>query len=116
VSATIDLLLTMARRHEPGQAENYVDQVAVGIATAPGWHEWLWTLHLKQARAELALARGDLDLAASEATMCVDLDLEGSDQLAAEALALRDLIRGALPGDAVKRRFDNSELFSVSAG
>jgi tetratricopeptide (TPR) repeat protein len=168
VSATIDLLLTMARRHEPGQAENYVDQVAVAIATAPGWHEWLWTLRLKQARAELALERGDLDLAASEATMCVDqsrvrgrlkyhalglitrararerqartreaiadarsavdvartsldpalqlaglstlLDLEGSDQLAAEALALRDRIRGALPGDAVKRRFDSSEI------
>jgi hypothetical protein len=38
------------------------------------------------------------------------LDLEGSDQLAAEARALRDRIRGALPGDAVKRRFDNSEI------
>jgi hypothetical protein len=168
VSATIDLLLTMARRHEPGQAENYVDQVAVAIAAAPGWHEWLWTLRLKQARAELALARDELDLAASEATMCVDmsrargrlkyhalglitrararaaqartrdaiadalvavevgrktgdpalqlaalstlLDLEGSDRLAAEALALCDRIRRALPGDVLKRRFDSSEI------
>jgi predicted Ser/Thr protein kinase/tetratricopeptide (TPR) repeat protein len=168
VSATIDLLLTFARRNEPGRAENYVDQVAGAIATAPGWHEWLWTLRLRQARAELALARDELDVAASEATTCVDmsrargrpkyhalglitrararhrqartreaigdalmavevarqsgdpalqlaalstlLDLEGSDQLVAEALALCDRIRRALPSDVVQRRFDSSEM------
>jgi hypothetical protein len=168
VSAGIDLLLTMARRHEPGRAEQLVDEVAAAVATKPGWHEWLWKLRLSQARAELALACGELESAATYATDCVDqsrahgrmkyealalmtrararqgqhqtreaiadaraavdaarraldpalqlatlstlLDLEGSDELAAEARTIRNRIHAALPGDAMKRRFDSCEI------
>jgi hypothetical protein len=31
-----------------------------------GWHEWLWKLRMTQARAELALARGDFEAAIVE--------------------------------------------------
>jgi hypothetical protein len=168
VSAGIDLLLTMARRHEPGRAEQLVDEVAAAIATKPGWHEWLWKLRLSQARAELALARGDFEAATADATDCVDqsrahgrlkyealglmtrararrgqnlarqaiddaraavdaarraldpalqlatlstlLDLEGSDELAAEARTIRNRIHAALPGEAMKRRFESCEI------
>jgi tetratricopeptide (TPR) repeat protein len=67
VMASIDLLLIDARRHEPGRAETLLRKTADQVANTPHWHEWLWKLRLTQTRAELALARGDLDLAAAEA-------------------------------------------------
>ena len=59
VSAGIDLLLVHARQQEPGQAQSVLDEVAAVAASASGWHGWLWRIRLSQARAELALARGD---------------------------------------------------------
>jgi hypothetical protein len=67
VSAGIDMLLTYARRHEPGRAETLLRTTADLAANTPGWHDWLWRLRLAQTRAELALARGDMDLALAEA-------------------------------------------------
>jgi tetratricopeptide (TPR) repeat protein len=168
VSAGIDLLLTLARRHEPGRAEQLLAETAASVMSTPGWHEWLWKLRLSEARAELALARGEFDLAISEATAAIDqsrarsrpkyevlalvtravahdrsnrtpaaaidlqsaltiarstldpalqlrviaslLDIEGTDALAAEAQSLRDRIRAALPDEAMRRRFDTSNL------
>lgn len=67
VSAGIDMLLTYARRHEPGRAETLLRTTTDLAANTPGWHDWLWRLRLAQTRAELALARGDMDLALAEA-------------------------------------------------
>ncbi|PYS19751.1 MAG: hypothetical protein DMG11_31250, partial [Acidobacteria bacterium] len=67
VSASIDLLLMHARQHEPGRAESLLIKTVDQVANTPAWHEWLWKLRLAQTRAELALARGDLELAAAEA-------------------------------------------------
>lgn len=70
VSAGIDLLLNFARRGEPGRAEKMMDEVAEAVAKGSGWHAWLWKLRFAEARAELALARGEWEEAvrwASEA-------------------------------------------------
>jgi tetratricopeptide (TPR) repeat protein len=67
VSAGIDLILIHARRHEPERAEKLLLETATRMENTPGWHEWLWKLRLTQARAELALARGDFEAAVVEA-------------------------------------------------
>ncbi len=59
VSAGIDLLFAFTRRHDVGRAEGLVDDVVEMAARVAGWHGWLWNLRLAQARAEIALARGD---------------------------------------------------------
>ena len=68
VSGGIDFLLVCARRHEPGRAEALLRETETQAGSTAGWHEWLWRLRLCQARAELALARGELDTAVAEAT------------------------------------------------
>jgi predicted Ser/Thr protein kinase len=68
VSASIDLLLTLARRHDPGAAERLLVETVAAVGATPGWHEWLWRLRLCQARAELALALGAFDTAVIEAS------------------------------------------------
>jgi hypothetical protein len=68
VSAHIDLLLTLVRRHDAGTAENFLSETVAAVATTAGWHEWLWRLRLCQVRAELALARGACDVAIVEAS------------------------------------------------
>src|SRR5207247_101452 len=57
VSAGIDLLLNFAPRHEVDRAEVLIEEVAASVARASGWHGWLWSLRLAEARAEIALAR-----------------------------------------------------------
>ena len=61
VSAGIDLLLNFARCRDVGRAERLVDEVAAAVEKAAGWHGWLWKLRLAEARAEIALARGDVE-------------------------------------------------------
>jgi tetratricopeptide (TPR) repeat protein/predicted Ser/Thr protein kinase len=68
VSAGIDLLTVLARAHEPGRAEAIFDDVARAVVAGSGWHGWLWRLRLSQARAELALERGDWQAAIAAAT------------------------------------------------
>jgi class 3 adenylate cyclase/tetratricopeptide (TPR) repeat protein len=58
-SAGIDLMLNFARRQEPERAERLVDSVAAGVAAGVGAHRWHWQIRLAQARAEIALARGN---------------------------------------------------------
>ncbi len=72
VCASIELLLTLARRHDPGAAEGLLFETVAAAAAAPGWHAWLWQLRLCQARAELALARGEFDTAVVEAGEGID--------------------------------------------
>jgi tetratricopeptide (TPR) repeat protein len=59
VSAGIDLLLNFARRQDVGRAEALMEEVAGSVSKASGWHGWLWSLRLAEARAEIALARGN---------------------------------------------------------
>lgn len=63
VSAGIDLLLNFTRRGDVGRAERELDEVAAGVAGGSGWHGWLWGLRFTQLRAELALAKGDIEQA-----------------------------------------------------
>jgi class 3 adenylate cyclase/transcriptional regulator with XRE-family HTH domain/tetratricopeptide (TPR) repeat protein len=62
-SGGIDLLLNFARRQEVVRAEQLVDEVAEAVKMGTGSHGWLWRLRFAQARAELALARGDWEAA-----------------------------------------------------
>jgi tetratricopeptide (TPR) repeat protein len=59
VSSSIDLLFNFTRRQEIGRAEKLVDEVADTVEKTGGFHGWLWKLRLAEARAEIALARGD---------------------------------------------------------
>ena len=68
VSGGIDLLTIFARSRNPGRADALMDEVARAVVAASGWHGWLWRLRLSQARAELALARGDWQPAIVAAT------------------------------------------------
>ena len=63
VSASIDLLLNFARRGEVARAETLAGEVAGAVERAAGWHGWLWKLRFTEARAEIALARGDAEQA-----------------------------------------------------
>ncbi len=58
VSAGIDLLLIYARTAEAGKAESLLVEVQQAVEEAAGWHFWKWKLRLAQARAELALVKG----------------------------------------------------------
>jgi tetratricopeptide (TPR) repeat protein len=69
VSANIDLLLSFARRGEPGgQTDQLVRDAAEAAIAATGAHGWLWKLRLAEARAEIALARGDAEQATAHAS------------------------------------------------
>jgi tetratricopeptide (TPR) repeat protein len=72
VSAGIDLLLTLARRHDPRSAETLLPETERAAATTAGWHEWLWRIRLCQARAELALSRGAFEVAVAEASASIE--------------------------------------------
>ncbi|HYW89071.1 MAG TPA: tetratricopeptide repeat protein, partial [Chloroflexota bacterium] len=71
-SAGIDLLLNLARRGEVGRAEQLERDVANSVVRAGAWHAWLWRLRLAQARAELALVRGDPERAIRHADAAID--------------------------------------------
>jgi tetratricopeptide (TPR) repeat protein len=67
VSASIDLIFIHARRQEPERADRLLRETATRMENiVGGWHEWLWKLRMTQARAELALARGDFEAAIVE--------------------------------------------------
>jgi hypothetical protein len=63
VSAGIDLLLSYARREDASSAETLIDEVTAVSERTSGFHGWLWRLRLAEARAEIALARGDSEAA-----------------------------------------------------
>lgn len=71
-SAGIDLLLNFARRGDVARAERLVDEVAGVVEAAAGFHGWLWRLRLAEARAELALARGQQEEAIGWSTEAID--------------------------------------------
>ena len=168
VSAGIELLLTYARRLDPGRADSLLSETTAAAVGPAGSHGWLWQLRLSQARAELALAHGAFDTAVAEASegishsqtkgrpkyqalglitraralhglgrtrnaiadaqqgivvargmhdpalllLALDafLALDGDDESAAEARALDLRISTALPNEAIRQRFVESEV------
>jgi class 3 adenylate cyclase/tetratricopeptide (TPR) repeat protein len=70
-STGIDLLLNYARRGEPGRADGLIDQVSEAAARTGSWHGWQWKVRLGEARAELALARGEWESALTLALAAV---------------------------------------------
>jgi class 3 adenylate cyclase/DNA-binding SARP family transcriptional activator len=166
VSASIDLLLNLARRGEVARAEQLAGEVAGAVQKAVAWHGWLWRLRFNQAQAEIALARGAAEQAivlASEAfersrrtrakyqvlalvtraqalgklgrtreaagdlrsairlarpqadpalflrSAAALLELDGDDQLAAEARATAGRIIARLPTEEMRERFRAAE-------
>jgi tetratricopeptide (TPR) repeat protein len=59
VSAGIDLLLNLARQGRPEAAVPLEPEISAAVEREAGWHGWLWRLRFAQARAELAVARGE---------------------------------------------------------
>jgi hypothetical protein len=97
VSAGIDLLLISARSHDPGRGEALLDEIARAVEKASGWHAWKWRLRLWQARAELALARGNRSEAMIAAKHVVDQSRARS-RLKYEALGLATRARAGRLG------------------
>ncbi|HEX6510635.1 MAG TPA: adenylate/guanylate cyclase domain-containing protein [Chloroflexota bacterium] len=83
----VDLLLNAARAGEPGRVEGLVDEVAQQVEQATAWHLWLSRIRLNQARAELALARGEHEVALTYAAEAIERSRETS-RVKYEALAL----------------------------
>jgi predicted ATPase/DNA-binding winged helix-turn-helix (wHTH) protein len=89
-SAGIDLLMSFARQGNPGRAEPLLPEVEEAVVKARGWHEWMFRMRLEQARAELALARGDWHTAITRATSAVKQSRAvGRGKYEAAALAVR---------------------------
>jgi tetratricopeptide (TPR) repeat protein len=166
ISASIDLILNLARREEVARAEQLAGEVAGAVQKAVAWHGWLWRLRFSQAQAEIALARGaaeqaivlageafqrsrgtrakyqvlalvtraqalrklgrtreavgDLRSAIQLAQPQADpalllrsasalLELDGDDQLAAEARATAGRILARLPTEEMRKRFRAAE-------
>jgi hypothetical protein len=58
VSARIDLLMLDILGGDLGRAERALPELMVAAEGTRGWHEWLWTVRLMEARAAIALAAG----------------------------------------------------------
>jgi DNA-binding SARP family transcriptional activator len=71
-SAGLDLILNFARRWEIGRAEQLLAEVGESTEVATAWHGWLWSLRLAEARAEVALARGDTEGALNWASRAIE--------------------------------------------
>jgi DNA-binding SARP family transcriptional activator/tetratricopeptide (TPR) repeat protein len=59
ISAGLDLMVNFARRHDVSRAELLIDEIDEIAHNTTGWHGWLWTIRLAEARAEIALTRRD---------------------------------------------------------
>ncbi len=59
VSAGIDLLLVLARRGDVSRVAGLLEEADAAAERTAGFHGWLWQLRLAEARAEIALARGE---------------------------------------------------------
>jgi len=99
LNARLDLLRIKVRQGKLADADKLVEEVRDDVAAAVAWHGWLWRLRFAQARAELALARGEAEeahrlandvIARSLATGRVKYEVEG---LVAQALALEAMGR-----------------------
>jgi tetratricopeptide (TPR) repeat protein len=74
VSASIDLLFAHTRAGDLERARALVPGVEQALATAHGWHGWLWEQRVAAARAELALLDGQPDQALATIEAVVNQD------------------------------------------
>jgi hypothetical protein len=82
--------MSFARQGNPGRAEPLIREVEEAVVKSRGWHEWLFRMRLEQARAELALARGDWSTAITRATSAMkQSQAVGRGKYIAAALAVR---------------------------
>jgi class 3 adenylate cyclase/tetratricopeptide (TPR) repeat protein len=61
VSARIDLMLVDLLEGEVGRAERLIPEIQEAAEKTKGWHQWLWTGRLADARAQIALLSGRLE-------------------------------------------------------
>jgi class 3 adenylate cyclase/tetratricopeptide (TPR) repeat protein len=71
VSARIDLLFIDILEGEIGRAEATLPELLDAAEKTKGWHQWLWTVRLLEARAEAELAAGRPDEAVDTAQEAV---------------------------------------------
>jgi tetratricopeptide (TPR) repeat protein/DNA-binding XRE family transcriptional regulator len=105
-SGGIDLLLNYARRGEVGgRIEALLPEVVDAVMGAQGEHGWLWRLRLAQARAEIAVARGQWEealrwaddaIAQSQRRGRVKYQVAGLKTRAEALVALRDTPRALM--------------------
>jgi hypothetical protein len=67
--AGIDLLLNFTRSGDVARAEDLIPEVTEGVADAAGAHAWLLRMRLAEARAEIALDRGEWEEAGPMRTL-----------------------------------------------
>ena len=116
VSAGIDLLTIFARSHDPGRADSMLDDVSKAVVAASGWHGWLWRLRLSQARAELALERGEWQPAIEAATEGIaDSEARSRPKYVALGLLTRAAARKALD-DVPRATADASRSVEIARG
>jgi len=72
MSTRLDLLLIDIRRGHIGSAENRVAAAEQTLATTRGFHGWVWAMRVTLAHAQLALIKGDPDLAFATASSLVE--------------------------------------------
>jgi class 3 adenylate cyclase/tetratricopeptide (TPR) repeat protein len=75
VSAKIDLLVTDVLEGQVGSAERMLPQLMEAVEGTKGWHLWLWTSRLAEARARILLASGRPQEAAAAARESLRLAL-----------------------------------------
>ena len=96
ISSGIDLLLTLARIGNPGAAEGLLKDTTAAAAVHP-LHRGIFRVRLSQARAELALAGQDQNLAIEEAATAAEQSRElGRPKYEALALITRARALGEL--------------------
>ena len=64
--------MNFARRQDVSRATAILGDVAEAVSGAAGWHGWLWSIRLAQARAELALAQANHDDAVDWARQSIE--------------------------------------------
>jgi class 3 adenylate cyclase/tetratricopeptide (TPR) repeat protein len=70
VSGKIDLMLIDLLKGEIGRAEEVWPSLWEAALATKGWHQWLWTMRLRHAKADIALGAGRIEdavVAAKEA-------------------------------------------------
>ncbi len=92
-SACIDLLLIAIRSGDMAAAEAQLVETSERVATleGKGWHGWLFAMRLNQARAELALARGQAEVALDHAASTL---AQASHHSRLKYLAIAETTRG----------------------
>ena len=65
ISSGIDLMLIAARQNDPADADGILQSVLERITTEHGRHGFLWRMRLAVVRAELELAKGNMEAALS---------------------------------------------------